>query len=181
MVERGSARCVLGNHELNAIGWLTERDGAPGEFLRPHSTKNRTQHERFLAAVGEGSARHGAWVEWFRTLPVALDLGGVRVVHAWWADELVARVFEADPAPLAGAGLHRALDRRSPLGAAIDGLTKGHELALPEGADHRDKEGHVRTDVRTKWWLHGAATYREVAVVEESRRHSIPDTPLPPD
>ena len=28
MVDRGDARCVLGNHELNAVGWLTERDGA---------------------------------------------------------------------------------------------------------------------------------------------------------
>lgn len=180
MVDRGDARCVIGNHELNAVGWLTERDGAPGEFLRPHSEKNRRQHARFLEAVGEGSARHAQWVAWFRTLPVALDLGGLRVVHAWWSDELVARAAGAGPAPLRGDVLQQAFDRNGALGAALDGLTKGHELALPAGASFRDKEGHVRHEVRTTWWRDGPATYREVAVVEEGQRDAIPALPLPP-
>jgi len=181
MVDRGDARCVLGNHELNAVGWLTEREGVPGEFLRPRSQKNRDQHARFLEAVGEDSARHEHWVAWFRTLPVALDLGGLRVVHAWWSDERVARAGPAGAAPLLQADLQRAFDRSDPLGSALDGLTKGHELALPAGASFKDKEGHVRHEVRTKWWQDGLARYREVAVLEEQWRHAIPDLPLPVD
>jgi hypothetical protein len=36
MVEGGSARCILGNHEFNAIGWFTPDPGSPGGFLRSH-------------------------------------------------------------------------------------------------------------------------------------------------
>jgi len=55
MVEAGSARCVMGNHEFNAIAWATPNPENPGEFLRPHGKKgNLQQHQAFLSEV-EGS------------------------------------------------------------------------------------------------------------------------------
>jgi Calcineurin-like phosphoesterase len=41
MVEAGSARCVMGNHEFNAIAWATPDPQNPSEFLRPHGKSNR--------------------------------------------------------------------------------------------------------------------------------------------
>jgi hypothetical protein len=39
MMDRGSGRVVMGNHELNAIAWATPDDR--GGFHRPHTSKNR--------------------------------------------------------------------------------------------------------------------------------------------
>src|ERR1700688_5093127 len=82
MCAAGTAFAVMGNHEFNALGWA-ESDG-DGGFLRPHSQNNKEQHEEFLRQVGEGSVTHKEALEWFQTLPVWLDLPGIRVVHACW-------------------------------------------------------------------------------------------------
>jgi len=78
-VERGQALCILGNHELNAIAWF---DG-----LRDRSPNKLAQHAEFLRQVGEGSDLHREIVDWLRGRPLFLDLGGIRVVHAWWHPE----------------------------------------------------------------------------------------------
>jgi len=80
MVESGSARSVMGNHEFNAIGWATTDGG--GGYLRPHTPKNYAQHRAFLEQVDEGSSTHKEWISWFQTLPLWIDFGGLRVVHA---------------------------------------------------------------------------------------------------
>ena len=64
MVESGDALCIMGNHEFNAIAYLTDDPLSPGEALRPNRgntakcLKNRKQHAEFLAQVGEGSDVH---------------------------------------------------------------------------------------------------------------------------
>lgn len=86
MVDSGSARMVLGNHEFNGLAYATESPTRPGTYLRPHddesdprSEKNEQQHRAFLEQVhGEARSRY---LEWFWKQPLWLDLGGVRVVH----------------------------------------------------------------------------------------------------
>ena len=58
MVDAGHARCVMGNHEFNAIGYVTPRRDGSGRFLRHHSPDKIEQHAEFLAQVGEGSELH---------------------------------------------------------------------------------------------------------------------------
>ena len=82
MCEAGTARAVMGNHEFNAIGWAAQDED--GAFLRSHSAKNGNQHSKFLLQTGENSAAHKDAIDWFRTLPVWLDLPGFRVVHPSW-------------------------------------------------------------------------------------------------
>src|SRR5258707_1196136 len=82
MCEAGAAIAVMGNHEFNAIGWAAQnRDGG---FLRSHSKKNASQHAKFLRQIGEDAADHKDALSWFRSLPIWLDLPGLRVVHACW-------------------------------------------------------------------------------------------------
>ena len=45
MVEEGAAQIVMGNHEFNAIAFHTEDPENPGNFLRPHTSKNVKQHQ----------------------------------------------------------------------------------------------------------------------------------------
>ena len=52
MVENGSALCILGNHEFNAIAWLTPDPNNPNGFLRAHDKPgNKMQHKAFLDEV----------------------------------------------------------------------------------------------------------------------------------
>ena len=181
MVDAGYARCIMGNHEFNAIGYLSPRCDGSGGFLRKHSKTNQDQHAEFLRQVGEGSTLHKEMVQWFRTLPPALDLGGIRVVHAWWHPPYIERVsgkWDID-APMSDDFLYRAYDENNPEWQAMEGLTKGLEMRLPPGHSFQDHSGVERFDVRTKWWLTEATSYREVAILEADQHHQIPDAPLP--
>jgi len=180
MVDAGHARCVMGNHELNAIGWVTPDPRNDGEYLRPHTPAKRAQHAAFLAQVGEGSAHHRELVDWFRTLPLALDLGGIRVVHAWWHDahvDLVRRLQGGRP--MDDAVAVAAFAKGSDAWRAYSGLSKGCELDLPEGSSFLDKDGHPRHAVRTQWWNVGGRSYRDIAIIEDDQRDRIPELPLP--
>jgi hypothetical protein len=84
MVESGAARIVMGNHEFNAISYATPNPEIPGEFMRPHSDKNRSQHKVFMDQVQVHTGLYSQCIEWFKTIPLYLDLGDLRVVHACW-------------------------------------------------------------------------------------------------
>jgi hypothetical protein len=168
MVEAGSATAVMGNHEFNVVAWATpDREGG---FLRSHTTKNRAQHRAFLEQTGEGSATHTEAVAWFKTLPLWLDLGGLRVVHACWhAPSQQASVDER--ARLTARGLHEVHDRSSAAFHAAEVLLKGPEASLPNGWSFRDKDGHVRHEARLRWWDPTATTFRAAALGMETCSH----------
>lgn len=182
MIDAGFARSVMGNHEFNAIGYATERADAPGEHLRRHKPANVAQHAAFLAQVGEGSALHGELLQWFRTLPPMLDLGPIRAVHAWWHQPYVDLVSARWPAgqSMSDEFLHAAYNPSAPEWAAMEGLTKGLEIGLPEGHSFFDHGGVERFKVRARWWLHSARTLRDVAIVDPQQVERIPEHPLPP-
>jgi hypothetical protein len=182
MRDKGFAQIVMGNHEFNAIGYTTlHRDGS-GEYLRRHSGKNVAQHKEFLSQVGENSAEHKNLIQFFKSLPPALDLEAIRVVHAWWNQEYVDAVMSAfwDGDSMDEEFLHRSYDKGSKEWAAMEGLTKGLEIELPGGASFFDHDGFQRYRVRTRWWVEPPATYRDVAIVDAGDLPGIPLTPLPP-
>ena len=181
MIDAGHARSVMGNHEYNAIGFTLERHGKQGEYLRRHSDKNLAQHKEFLEQVGLGSAKHREMIAWFRTLPPFLDLGGIRVVHAWWHQPYVDLVGGplSDGRPMSNAFLYNAYDQSSAEYLAMEGLTKGLEVTLPSGHSFQDHGGVVRREVRTRWWHESPRTYQDVAFVPEGQEASVPNHPLP--
>lgn len=181
MIDAGFALSVMGNHEFNAIGYVTQRRDRTGEYLRKHSATNMAQHAEFLRQVGEGTALHAELVNWFRTLPPYLDLGGIRVVHAWWhephIETVTARLVPGNV--MDDEFLHIAYDKSRPEWAAMEGLTKGLEIRLPDGHSFRDHGGVERHEVGTKWWLHDAETYRDVAILPTSHMNTLPAIRLP--
>ena len=63
---------------------------------------------------------------------------------------------------------------------AVEGLLKGLEVNLPDGHVFHDKDGHVRDNVRVRWWDRTADTYRKASLMEtEVERESLPDTRVP--
>lgn len=179
MVDTGQARAVMGNHEFNAIAFAVPHPHT-GQMLRPRSDKNRRQHERFLAEVGEDSPLHRQWVEWFRTLSLALDLGGIRVVHAWWDQGAVAALKAAAlPSGVMDDDLLVACFDDPVLKQSRKLLTCGVEWELPAGNWMVDKEGHKHPDARLAVWRPGLARLRDIAIVPAGSEGAVPDIAIP--
>jgi hypothetical protein len=181
MLDAGTAQAVMGNHEFNAIAWHTPDREFAGEHLRRRSPKNRRQHQAFLDEAGPDSERHGELVDWFLTLPLWLELPGLRVVHACWHPGYMAEIEShlkpgrrLDPALVVAASRRGTIEFR-----AVEALTKGLEIALPPGHEFHDKDGHRRDDVRVRWWDTAADTYRKAAIIDSTAREALPDTPIP--
>ena len=62
----------------------------PGEHLRPHNEPNSRQHAETLRQVP--AKELASYLTWFRTLPMWLDLDGLRIVHACWDETRMARI-----------------------------------------------------------------------------------------
>jgi hypothetical protein len=91
MVETGAARCLMGNHEYNAIAWMTPHPHHPNDFLRAHNHRHHSQHKAFLAEAEGDVSQHRELIEWFAQLPIWLELDGCRVVHACWDERQMER------------------------------------------------------------------------------------------
>jgi len=187
MVDAGSARIVLGNHEFNAVAYATRADD-DGRHLRVHSRKNRSQHAAFIAEIGLESALHRELIDWFTTIPLWVELDGLRVIHACWSDADVAylrtRVSEA------GGLTERLVVDASDAGHdaydTVERVLKGPEVRLPYGMKFRDKGRHERTNVRLKWWDPTATNWSDLlppgTPIIDADRHlvaSLPDEPIP--
>ena len=181
MIDAGDAHAVMGNHEFNAVGFVTRSEAS--DYLRPHSAKNCAQHADFLAQVGEGSVTHSEWVAWFKTLPLALDLIGIRIAHAWWdADSIaaVAKVYwDSARQVMSEDFLHASYETGSILSVARKTLTCGIEWDLPEGTFIEDKAGHKHGEARLAVWRHWAKGLRELALVPKGNEHRVPDIAIP--
>jgi len=155
MVAAGSAQAVLGNHEFNAIGFHT-RNPADDGWLRSHNAGHRRQHGATLAAFADRS--FDRWVAWFRTLPLYLDLGEIRVVHACWDSWAVATLTAARArhGGLTTEFMVAALTKGSAgdrdLRRAVEWTLKGKEVPLAAGMAFHDHEGKSRRGVRVRWF-----------------------------
>lgn len=159
MAEEGSARIVMGNHELNALAFHTPDPAIPGEYLRVRSEKHVRLHEETVRQLGREMR---SALEWFWTLPLWLDLGGIRVVHACWdAREMRFAERYLRRRRLTKRALVLASDKRTRLHQAIEIISKGQEILLPRGVSFRDKGGVERFEMRTRWYLDSRGhTYR---------------------
>lgn len=172
----GRAVGVMGNHELNAL--LFHRNDVSGRPLRPHSTKNLAQHSSFCARFGIGTSEALARTSWFLTLPLWLDLGGLRLVHAYWSPRAISTIAERRPdGRLHEDDLAEIAQKETEFAKAVDLLLCGPEAPLPEGVGFHDNAGHYRTSVRIAWWRADTPTWR-AAALSVPDPDAIPETPI---
>lgn len=149
MHDSGRAYCILGNHELNLLAYFTRN--AKGQWRKPHSTKSRAA----LAQTLDGSTKRPdpelrEMMDWLQELPLWLDFGKIRIVHASWDHRAIERLsrrrgWAEELIPDANNG---AL---SPEQVAVLKLLKGPAITL-DGVLHR-----------VRWWLDPRGrTLREV-------------------
>lgn len=148
MVEAGDALAIMGNHEYNAI--LYQMPDGKGGWLRARWGKNEENHARTLEAFRGREDEWAGWIEWMKRLPLFLDLGDLRAVHACWDAPKIELLRGQDTA--AEDFLRESADKTSAAYLAVEHLLKGPELDLPEGNFYFDKENVRRNRIRARWW-----------------------------
>jgi len=183
MVDTGAAHAIMGNHEFNAIAWATRDPEHPTESLRRHGRPgNRRQHHAFLAEVA-GKPLHAEIIQWFKTLPLWLDLGGIRVVHACWSEDCmnVLRPHLGPGGTLTDELIVSSNRKGHWVFEAVETLCKGIEVSLPHGLSFTDKDGKTRTKARIRWWEQEPRSFRKVALAPQPVLKQIPDVGMPAD
>lgn len=158
--------CLLGNHEFNLVEWWRGR-------ARPKHSNRPT-----VAQVEAAPARWRPVLEFFETLPVALELPDLRVTHAVWHQGAFLAVAPALSAPVESTHaarapwrdwvrLHAPYERGAPRPGlpkeklpgqsepALEVFLKGHETAAE--APFEDNDGHTRHQERARWWREESA------------------------
>ncbi len=180
MVASGAAKAVMGNHEFNAIGWHSRDES--GKPLRAHTDKNRKQHAAFLDAVGENSETHQQWINWFKSLPIWLELPEIQVIHACWHRPAMTMIqpFLSAQQQLLDEHLVACYRLDHVAGQAMEALLKGVEMPLEEAQYFLDKDGHQQQKTRIKWWQK-QGSFREKAIIPDEYLHHLPEHSLAPE
>lgn len=174
MVNSGNAELVMGNHEFNAVCFMTPDPECEGEYLRRHNEQNMHQHAAFLDQVGMGSVLHFELIEWFRGLPIFIDHSDFRAVHAcWMADhaEMASR-FTSEGNRLTDEGWVEASRQDSPAFESIEVLLKGPDGRLPEGLSYISGS-KPRKKARIRWWKEEAGTLNDILIAPSALRSQL--------
>lgn len=190
MVDNGQAFIVMGNHEFNALCFHTR--GSDGNFLRPHNEKNVRQHKKVLEEIAErGEKAWEIYLEWFRYMPLFLEMTGFRVVHACWDQQAAVfagnKIIRDPKGRITDQFLADSSKKGSEAYDTVEILLKGKEILLPH--DHPglfDKDQNLRKKVRVKWWLtpkerERVKTYDQVTRIDEKNLEKLADVFIPPE
>ncbi len=151
MVESGSAKALLGNHEMNAL-FFWEKNPTGG-YLREHSINKILIHVKTLESYRHHQEEFFETLEWFRTLPLFLETPSFRAQHACFDAENI-RTLRREHLETIGSreNLFRILQNPK-LRLAVEETLQGPEIPLENGKSFFDSENVRRTKARIKWWV----------------------------
>ena len=162
MVNNGHAYAVMGNHEFNALAYHTQHQG---QYLRLHTAKNRKQHQAFLNEYEFDTREKQRVLDFFYRLPLWLDFGDLRIVHACWNDQHINYIKSRSiNGTLTPELLIDAATEGTPAFKSVETLLKGFEVKLPNDISFLDKDNFERDAVRVKWWMHNAKNLGDIAL-----------------
>lgn len=179
MVENGHALAILGNHEINAI--IFHLKDKPGIQLVKKPGK---QFLSLFKTINEYSATSLTWKEdlkWLRTLPLYLDLGEIRIVHACWSDYAVKMADRLYEDGRIRKKTFRSIYKKSGSEEAksVWLLTKGVNLEMPGDLRIVNNKGVSPRSFRIKWWdVPGSVSFRELSF---ESKFTLPNYTVPPE
>jgi hypothetical protein len=180
MVVAGEALCIMGNHEFNALGWSTP--AAPGsgrQFVREHTPRHARLIRETLEQFEAYPAEWREFLDWFYELPLFIDAGRFRVVHACWDAGLIE--------PLRGLLADACIDEHflqasavpgSFANTALDRLLRGTDMRLPHGMTLTSDDGFTRAHFRTKFWEEDPQTYGDIVFQPDALPELAAQMPL---
>ena len=180
MVTAGQALCIMGNHEFNALAWSTP--AAPGsgrQFVREHTPRHARLIKETLEQFDAYPAEWQGFLDWFYELPLFIDAGHFRVVHACWDDSLIEplRAQFADGCIdehfLQAAAVHGSFAN-----TALDRLLRGTDMRLPHGMTLTSDDGFTRAHFRTKFWEEDPQTYGDIVFQPDALPELAAQMPL---
>lgn len=180
MVEADQAHCIMGNHEYNALAWVTPALPGTGQtYVREHTPR----HARLIDETLEQFARHPLdwqdFQQWFYTLPLFIDAGRFRLVHACWDAQLVAQLREQHPDGRIDAHFVQASAQAGSFAAtACNRLLRGTDMRLPGGLTLTGGDGLTRAFFRTKFWEEDPQTYGDIVFQPDALPDEVARAPL---
>ena len=110
-----------------------------------------------------------------RTLPLFLDFGDIRIVHACWNNNEINFLRKTiSNGRIKDDLLLKSVTENSNEFNAFSTLLKGPEIELPDNKTYLDNNGHERQEIRVKWWeIEEKYTYKSLAV---NSWDSLPET-----
>ena len=186
MQEAGAALAIMGNHEFNHLAYDTPDPDEPGEYLRPHSKgKNNKQAQETIREFKKFPDDKRPILDWMKTLPLWLELPGLRVVHAFWspkAQAILKPYLAADNSIIWEdfPKLAKTEEDNSKAGDVRSLLLSGPEDLLSDGISFPDSDGNPRREVRLKWWKFDQLplNLRDLALVSSEKLKKVPDKEL---
>lgn len=177
MVECGNAYAILGNHEINAIIYhLNDKEGS---LLVKKPNKYGLS---LFKTINEFSLNSSEWKDhltWMRTLPLFLDFGDIRVVHACWSDEAIAvaaNFFEEGRIKKKTFRIiHKKADAE--ITKSVWLLTKGVLMKMPSDLHVVNNKGVAPRSFRVRWWEESAGmSFRDLSF---ESKYSMPNYTIP--
>ncbi|SHE97849.1 Calcineurin-like phosphoesterase [Mariniphaga anaerophila] len=179
MVESGNALAVLGNHEVNIIiSYLKDKKGNP--LVKP-PLKNFLSGLKTFNEFADAPEEWQSNLRWLRTLPLFLDLDGIRVVHACWSDLAVEFVKNNLPPGKIKKEVFKKIYKSpgSELAKNIWLLTKGLQFKMPGDLKIINNKGVSPRSFRMRWWEDPKGkTFEELSF---ESKFSLPEYTVPPE
>ncbi len=166
MTESGNALAVLGNHELNAIFYYLKDDSGKYYVQRKRYRLSLDPTLKEFAGRKEEFKSH---LKWMRSLPLFLDLGAIRVVHACWKDENIEILkTHFSEGRLTKSKLREIFEDNTTVAKSVWETCKGVDFKLPKDLLVFDSSGQPHRTFRTKWWINPKGlTFKKISL--ESR------------
>jgi hypothetical protein len=149
--------------------------------VREHTPR----HERLLQQTFRQFENHPSdwhdFLDWFQQLPLFVDAGRFRLVHACWDGELIDALRADYP--------NGRIDRDFVVASAVPGsfanrvferLLRGTDMRLPQGLTLTSEEGFTRAYFRTKFWEDDPQTYGDVVFQPDALPENVASLPLTP-
>ena len=177
----GTALAIMGNHEFNHLAYDTRDPDEPDKYLRPHCKKNNEQAEETIREFEKSPDDKRPILDWMKTLPLWLELPGLRVVHAFWspqAQEKLKSYLARDKSIIWDnfPELAKGKEAKSEVGNALSHLLSGPEALLPGKISFPDSDENPRREVRLKWWKFDQLPLdlRDLALLSSENLKKIP-------
>ncbi|WXL24418.1 metallophosphoesterase [Ectopseudomonas mendocina] len=180
MVQAGQALCAMGNHEMNALAWNTlAPPGSGRQYVREHSPRHTRLIKETLEQFEAYPDEWQAFLDWFYELPLFIDAGHFRVVHACWDQSLIDPLRAQFPdARITEAFIQESAEHGSFADIALDRLLRGTNMRLPDGMTLTSYDGFTRSSFRTKFWEENPQTYGDIVFQPDALPELAAQMPL---